>query len=493
MRIALVAPPLLALPPTGYAGTERIVAALAIALHERGHSVTVFASGDSQLPCEVVPVVPRALWPLGLRGDMTRYLDLSAARVWQEQGRFDIVHSHLDTAGFAMARHGTTPVLTTLHSRLDVGGAVELIDVYPDIPLVAISDSQRRWNPDADWIATVPHGLDFADTPRSISPGDYLLLVGRLTREKGVVEAIALARRAGFRLVMAAKAREPEELAMFAESVRPAVDDGIVDWRGEVSGAERDRLMAGALATLMLGAWPEPFGLVAVESMATRTPVKARRAGAYPEVIEHGVTGFLVDDEEEAMLALRRVGGLDRRLISARSRERFSVGRMARDYEEAFRAVLERGRRQVETTCDHGSRARRERRHRNDVRWPNREARQADPAHDNGVGRRSTPDRHGSETEGKSAAIRWGASSRADQPESNGASPMSPRQRIRTEGQARYVRRDDRGRFTSDQTDVGRSAAADQRRHSAIVPKRGEGDRVDRPGPSDGEGGSSRR
>jgi glycosyltransferase involved in cell wall biosynthesis len=344
MRIALVAPPLLPLPPTGYAGTERVVAALAIALHERGHAVTVFAAGDSELPCEVVPVVPRALWPLGLRGDMTRYLDLSVARVWQEQDRFDIIHSHVDTAGFAMARHASTPVLTTLHSRLDVGGAAELIDAYPDIPLVAISDSQRRWNPEADWVATIPHGLPFTDPPRSFSAGDYVLLVGRLVREKGVAEAISLARRAGQRLIIAAKAQEHAEQLMFAESVRPAIDEGIVDWRGEVGGAERDRLMAGALATLMLGAWPEPFGLVAVESMATGTPVIARRAGAYPEVIEHGVTGFLVDDEDEAMLALRRLATLDRRAIAARARDRFSVARMASDYEQAYRTVIARGR-----------------------------------------------------------------------------------------------------------------------------------------------------
>jgi glycosyltransferase involved in cell wall biosynthesis len=344
LRIGLIAPPLLPLPPSGYAGTERIVAALAIALHERGHVVTVFGAGDSELPCEVVPVVPHALWPLGLRGDMSRYLDLSVARAWQELDRFDIVHSHVDTAGFAMARHGGTPVLTTLHSRLDVGGAAELIDAYPDIPLIAISDSQRRWNPAADWVATIPHGLDFTGTPRSISSGDYLLLVGRLTREKGVAEAIAVARRARRRLVIAAKAHERDEQAMFTETVRPAVDEGIVDWRGEVEGAERDRLMAGALATLMLGAWPEPFGLVAVEAMATGTPVIARRAGAYPEVIEHGVTGFLVDDEDEAMLALKRVAGLDRRAIAARARDRFSVARMVSAYEQAYKRVIARAR-----------------------------------------------------------------------------------------------------------------------------------------------------
>jgi glycosyltransferase involved in cell wall biosynthesis len=158
-----------------------------------------------------------------------------------------------------------------------------------------------------------------------------------------VTEAIALARRAGQRLVIAAKAHERAEQAMFHEHVRPAIDEGIVDWKGEVDGAERDRLMQGASATLMLGAWPEPFGLVAVESMATGTPVIARRAGAYPEIIEHGVTGFLIDDEDEALLAVRRVDRLDRRLIADRARERFSAARMISDYERTFHEVIARG------------------------------------------------------------------------------------------------------------------------------------------------------
>jgi glycosyltransferase involved in cell wall biosynthesis len=348
LRIGIIAPPLLPLPPTGYAGTERIIAALAIGLHERGHAVTVFGAGDSTLPCELVSVVPRALWPMGERGDLTKYFDLSIAHAWAQQDRFDVFHSHVDTVGFAMARHATTPVITTLHGRLDVGGTADLIDAYPDAPLIAISDSQRRWHPGADWVATIHHGLDFSSTPADARPGEYLLLVGRLTREKGIAEAISLARRAGRRLVIAAKAHEHGERAMFETVVRPAVDEGVVDWRGEVRGSERDELMAGALATLMLGAWPEPFGLVAIESMATGTPVIARRAGAYTEIIEHGVTGYLIDDEDEAVLAVRRADRLDRQRISTRTRERFSVERMIDRYEAAYRAVIERRRASTE-------------------------------------------------------------------------------------------------------------------------------------------------
>jgi glycosyltransferase involved in cell wall biosynthesis len=345
LRVALVAPPLVRIPPKGYAGTERIVAALALSLHERGHEVTVFAAGDSDLPCEVVPVVPHSLWGLGLRGDTSAYLEMSVVKAWEQCDRFDVIHSHVEQAGFLMARHCATPVLSTLHKRVDSGGVAELIDLMPDVPLVAISDSQRRWNPKADWVATIHHGLDFSSTPSSSRGGEDLLLIGRVSPEKGVAEAIEVARRTGRRLVMAAKAYEKEEHAMFEAVVKPAIEEGIVDWRGEVDGEERDRLMAGSLATLMLGAWPEPFGLVAIESMATGTPVIARRAGGVTETVEHGETGFLVDDVGEAVLAVARLETLRRDRIAAYARGRFSSDRMTTLYEQAYATLLRRGRR----------------------------------------------------------------------------------------------------------------------------------------------------
>ena len=340
LRIALLSPPFLALPPRAYAGTERVVTALAIALHERGNDVTVFAPGDSELPCRVIPIVDKALWPRGLRGDLSSYLTDAVAIVREHSGEFDVIHSHLDVAGFDLARHSTTPVISTLHGRLDIDATAPAIDRYPDIPLVAISESQRRWHPEANWIATIHHGLDFDGTPFGDQPGEYLLLVGRIVREKGVVEAIELAQATGRRLVMAAKVHEAAERELFEETIRPAIEAGIVDWRGEIDTTTRDALMAGALATVMLGAWPEPFGLVAIESMATGTPVIARRAGALPELIDHGYNGFLVDDLSEAALAVSRVARLDRRAVSAYARGRFSVERMAARYEGVFRGIV---------------------------------------------------------------------------------------------------------------------------------------------------------
>jgi len=227
-----------------------------------------------------------------------------------------------------------------MHGRLDVSGIPELLDEFSDIALVAISESQRRWSSDANWIATIHHGLPLELMPFNPEPGDYLAFVGRVTPEKGVAECIELARSVDLKLKIAAKVYDAHEKAHFAEVVEPAIRDGTVEFLGELGQPERDEVYAGALATLMLGAWPEPFGLVAIESMATGTPVIARRAGALTETIEHGVTGFLVDDATEGRLAIERARGLDRARVRALAIERFSPERMADEYEEAYARVL---------------------------------------------------------------------------------------------------------------------------------------------------------
>ncbi len=352
MRIALVAPPMLPIPPRGYAGTERVIDVLADELHRRGHAVTLFAAGDSRVDCELVPTVDRALWERGDSADSLEDLEpfyqVTQTRAWREHGRFDVIHSHLEGFGFLFARHCTTPVVTTLHGRLDLPGMPELISEYSEIPLVSISDNQRRWFPDANWIATVHHGLPLEAITHSDRPGPYLALVGRISHEKGIAEAIQLARETGLPLRVAAKQRLPGEKQLYRDVLEPAVREGVAEYLGEVGPPERDALYAGALATLMLGAWPEPFGLVAIESMAAGTPVIARKAGALPEIVEHGVDGFLVDDLREAKLAIGRAGSLDRRRIRQRALSRFSPGRMVDAYEQVYRRAIEerRGRRE---------------------------------------------------------------------------------------------------------------------------------------------------
>ncbi len=340
LRIALVAPPLKSVPPVGYGGIERVVAALAEGLHARGHEVTLFASGDSEAAGTIEPTVPAALWDSGFVGDATYHLQHTAARVWDQAEQFDIIHSHLEHHGFALARHCPTPVVSTLHGRLDDPGLLELLAEYDDIPLVAISDNQRRWQPDLSWVGTVHHGLPLASMPFRRRPGNHLAVIGRISPLKGIAEAIELARMTGLPLDIAAKVHQPEEHELFASLVQPAIDDGTVLFHGELPPEGRDPLLAGSLATLMLGGWPEPFGLVAIESLATGTPVIARRAGALPEIVEPGIDGFLVDDVIEARAALERVPALDRERIRARALERFSTERMTLDYEAVYERVL---------------------------------------------------------------------------------------------------------------------------------------------------------
>ncbi len=339
LRVALLASPLLPIPPEGYAGTERVVAALAEGLIARGHRVTLFGAGDSTLPCEIVPVTPRALWPSGFRGNDFPFQVLGVARAWQQASRFDIIHSHVEDCGFLLARHGPIPVLSTLHSRLDVDGKRDLLDAFSDVPLAAISESQRRWHPGANWVATIHHGLPLERMPFSPTPGPYLALVGRISPEKGIAESIQVARASGIPLRIAAKLREDEERVYFEAVVQPALGEH-VEYLGELAPERRDPLLAGARATLMLGAWPEPFGLVAIESLATGTPVIARRAGALPEIIEHGVDGFIVDDLIEAQLAVRLAAGLDRALIRQRALARFGADAMVDAYVTVYRQLI---------------------------------------------------------------------------------------------------------------------------------------------------------
>jgi glycosyltransferase involved in cell wall biosynthesis len=327
------------IPPPGYAGTERIVAVLVEELARRGHDVTLIGPGDSRVPGHLIPTIEQSLWASGMRGDMTPYLQVTIERAWSVCDQFDVIHSHLDTLSFSFARHCETPVLHTLHGRLDMPGVPELLDEFREIPLIAISDSQRRWAPGNNWVATVHHGLPLVDAPHETEPGDYLAFVGRVAPEKGIDDAIELARASGRQLRIAAKVHEDEEERLFAEVVQPAIDDGVVVYEGELATAERDELLAGAVATVMMGAWPEPFGLVAIESMATGTPVIARRAGALAEIVEHGQTGFLVDDLQEAQLAVREAAGIDRAEVRRIAVERFSVDNMVDDYEAIYRLV----------------------------------------------------------------------------------------------------------------------------------------------------------
>ena len=344
LRIALVSTPMLPVPPPTYAGTERVVAALGDVLIERGHEVTLYAPGDSEISGgTLVPTIERSLWSTEYRGDISAHVSISLAKAWADHERYDIIHSHIETMGFLFARHCPTPVVSTLHGRLDQAGAPELLDEFSRHPARVDQRQPAPVQPGVELGRDDPPRAAVRNVPvQRSNPATTSRSSGGSPRRRASKKRSSSPAAPGRKLRMAAKVYDEHEQAHFAEVVEPALEDPDVDleFLGEVDPKARDPLYAGALATIMLGAWPEPFGLVAIESLATGTPVIARRAGGLTETIEHGVDGFLVDDVIEAELAVQQVAELDRRLIRERALERFSPTRMAEDYEAIYRRVI---------------------------------------------------------------------------------------------------------------------------------------------------------
>jgi glycosyltransferase involved in cell wall biosynthesis len=335
-----VAPPAEAVPPAAYGGTERIVHELAVELHRRGHRVTVFASADSAVPCELVPTAPSALRPAGLNDDSDGWTQVTINEVLRRARTFDIIHSHLDWAGIALGHATRTPTVCTFHGRTDRPFAARLL-AQAKPGLVAISRNQAAMHPGVPWSAVVHHGLTFDDAPFNPDRDDSLAFVGRICEEKGIVDAIEVARLTGRRLRIAAKIGPTPAEQRYAEDVfKPALKRADTEFLGELTAPERDRLLRSSFALLMPGAWPEPFGLTAIEALASGTPVIARRVGALPELVLHGVDGFLADDPRQMAFQLGRVDELDRAAIRAAARSRFSTSRMADEYEQVYAKVL---------------------------------------------------------------------------------------------------------------------------------------------------------
>ena len=339
MRIAQLAPLAESVPPRLYGGTERVIAWLVDELVALGHDVTLFASGDSNTPGKLHAVWPRAL-RLGRRGvDPTAACTLLIEAIAERARDFDVIHSHVDWLPLPVLSRTGVPFLTTMHGRLDLPGLSDVVASFPKAPFVSISENQRRPLPGANWIATIPHGL-----PRNLfrpcyDSGPYLAFLGRLTAEKGPEDAIRIARAARMPLRIAAKIPRAET-AYFRKKLEPEIDGKQVQLVGEVDETRKQPFLAGAAALLFPIDWPEPFGLVMIEAMACGTPVIAYRSGSVPEVVEDGVTGFIVDGEEQAIAAVNQVGRLDRRLVRARFEARFAASRMARAYEGRYRELM---------------------------------------------------------------------------------------------------------------------------------------------------------
>jgi glycosyltransferase involved in cell wall biosynthesis len=331
MKIAQVAPLTEAVPPKLYGGTERVVAYLTDALVELGHEVTLFASGDSVTKATLAPI-----WPTALRLDpkvkdhfvpMFMQLETVARRAHE----FDMIHCHLDYFGYPLLRRLGTPSITTLHGRLDLPELPALYNLYGDIPVVSISDSQRVPLPEANYVATVLHGLPQNLLAKGSGKGGYLAFLGRISPEKAPDAAIRIAAKAGIPLKIAAKVDRVDQ-EYFKTTVEPLLSLGQVEFIGEIREDQKQEFLGNATGLLFPIAWREPFGLVMIEAMACGTPVIAMENGSVPEVLENGVTGFIVHSEQEAIDAVGRIGSLDRDRIRAEFDRRFTAHRMAKNY-----------------------------------------------------------------------------------------------------------------------------------------------------------------
>lgn len=338
LRIALVAPLAESVPPKTYGGTERVVSYLTEELVGLGHHVTLFASGDSRTDAELVEGAPGALRLDDRVEDPLVWHMLMLERLYERIEEFDIIHGHLHYLPYSMMRRLGKPMVTTVHGRMDFDEYEPLYEEFSEAPLVSISYSQRRPLPMANWVDTVYHGLP-ADAYRLQAGGDYLAFLGRVSPEKGIESAIEVADRTEMPLKIAAKVGRRDR-AYFEDQIRPHIDGRRIEFVGEI-GEERKRSFLGrAAALLFLVEWPEPFGLAMVEAMACGTPVIARRRGSIPEVVDHGISGFVCEDVDEAVDAVERLDALDPESVREAFERRFSARRMARDYAALYREVM---------------------------------------------------------------------------------------------------------------------------------------------------------
>jgi glycosyltransferase involved in cell wall biosynthesis len=344
MRIAQIAPLYEAVPPRLYGGTERVVAQLCEALVDLGHDVTLFAAADAETRATLHPVRDQAirLDPAPLKSDMAAHLSM-LSEVLANRERFDIIHFHTDMLHFPFFDGLAARTVTTLHGRLDLKDLPGVYRRWPKFPLVSISNAQRLHLPFANWVGTVYHGMH-ADVREWFSPRPregYLAFLGRMSPEKGPVEAIAIAKRLGIPLKMAAKV-DTNDAAYFREVVKPLLDHPLIEFIGEINEQQKPAFLGGARALLFPICWPEPFGLVMIEAMACGTPVMAFACGSAPEVIDHGISGLLVENEEEAVRRFGELEALDRREVRRRFDRRFSATAMARGYLEVYADRLAR-------------------------------------------------------------------------------------------------------------------------------------------------------
>jgi glycosyltransferase involved in cell wall biosynthesis len=339
VRIAIVAPLHESVPPRYYGGTERVVSYLTEELVALGHDVTLFATADSRTRARLRGISPSGLrLDSGCRDPLAWHMAM-IHDVMEAAREFDLVHFHIEHMHFPALRARPVPALTTVHGRVDLPELVPLYDRFPDMSLASISDAQRMPLPRARWVATVHHGLPAQLLPFNAQGGGYAAFLGRMSPEKRPDRAIRIAQRAGMPLRIAAKV-EKSDVPYFEAEVRPLLSGPGVDFIGEIGERDKAAFLGEAAALLFPIDWPEPFGLAMIEAMSCGTPVIAYRCGSVPEIVDDGVSGWIVSTEDEAVERLATIGTLSRLACRRAFERRFTAARMARDYEAAYREVL---------------------------------------------------------------------------------------------------------------------------------------------------------
>lgn len=340
MRIAQVAPLYESVPPKLYGGTERVVSWLTEELVAAGHDVTLFASGDSLTSARLVPVCPQALrLHFHCVDQLAHHVNLMEKVLREhEKDRFDLIHFHIDYLHFPLSRRQKLPQITTLHGRLDIPDLVPLYRQFPEMPVVSISDSQRAPLPWINWQGTVHHGLpEHYYSPYRAHRG-YLAFLGRVSPEKGLDRAIEISKRSGIPLRIAAKVDRADK-DYFVEVIKPLLNTDLVEFVGEIGDHAKNQFLGNAMALLFPINWAEPFGIVMIEAMACGVPIVAYPKGSVPEVVEHGVNGFLVESLADAVNALAHISTIDRNQCRRRFETHFTSRRMARDYMTIYERI----------------------------------------------------------------------------------------------------------------------------------------------------------
>jgi glycosyltransferase involved in cell wall biosynthesis len=339
MRIAQVAPLTEAVPPKLYGGTERVVYWLTEELVALGHEVTLFASGDSRTSAKLEAGWPRALRVDGAIRNANALHMTMLERVRRQAADFDFLHFHLDYYPFSLFSRQSTPFVTTLHGRLDLPEHQPVFSVFSSVPVVSISNSQRRPLPQAGWVRTIHHGMPEHLLNPLPMRRNYLAFLGRIAPEKALDRAIRIAQRCGIPLRIAAKVDNADR-DYYEERIRPQIQPPLIEYLGEIGDHEKSSFLSGAVALLATIDWSEPFGLVMIEAMACGTPVIAFNRGSVPEIIDDGLTGFIVEDETSAVAAVNRLSELALESIRKRFEQRFTARRMANDYLSVYRSLM---------------------------------------------------------------------------------------------------------------------------------------------------------